>query len=331
MKIPLTLFRSVTLQALRSLGHSPNDAVIIGQAMEYAELRGNSQGIIKIVSGALTPSPHQGEVRTIFESPVSAQLDGGQRIGMVVVSKAVDIAITKAKATGIAVVGCSNYASTTGALGMWTRRVTDQNLIGLLFSQCNEMVAPYGSYEAIYGTNPLSIGIPIQGPNRPILDMATSVMAYYEVHRRATLPNGTLPPNTAFNKEGRPTLDPKEALEGALQVFDRGLKGSHLALMVELLAGALPGAAMHNKGEAKNWGSLIVAIDANILGDGPGFIKRAEEMCERVKNAKTVDKNTEMLMPGERGDRLEAEQLAAGSVKVDEKVFKQLEIMASKP
>ena len=77
---------------------------------------------------------------------------------MVVVSNSVDIAIEKAKKCGISIVGCSNYASATGALGMWARKIADEGLIGIVMSQTFEMVAPHGSYEPIFGTNPLAIG-----------------------------------------------------------------------------------------------------------------------------------------------------------------------------
>lgn len=66
---------------------------------------------------------------------MSAKIDGGQRVGMVIVRKAVDIAIQKAKTSGMSVVGVTNYASATGALGIWARDIARNGLIGLVFSQ----------------------------------------------------------------------------------------------------------------------------------------------------------------------------------------------------
>ena len=63
----------------------------------------------------------------------------------------------------------------------------------------------------------------------------------------------------AYDADGLPTDDPARALKGALRTFDRGYKSSNLALMVELLAGPLVGAAHMNKLTAKNWGNLVVA------------------------------------------------------------------------
>lgn len=119
---------------------------------------------------------------------------------------------------------------------------------------------------------------------------------------------------------------------GALRVFDRGHKGSHLALMVELLAGALPGAAMTDKNNANNWGSLIIAIDPSILGPIEGFQERAAEMCNRVKNAKKLpgQEDHEMYLPGERGDLLEAENLSNGYIIMSKKLYSELIKLSSK-
>ena len=120
-------------------------------------------------------------------------------------------------------------------------------------------------------------------------------------------------------------------MKGALRVFDRGHKGSHLALMVELLAGALTGAAMSNKHDKQNWGSLIIALDPAILGLTDDFHERAMEMCNRVKNAKRLPghEKTEIYLPGERGDLLEDENLRNGYLKMSKKLYNDLLTMAA--
>jgi LDH2 family malate/lactate/ureidoglycolate dehydrogenase len=243
---------------------------------------------------------------------------------MVVASESVDIAIKKAKTVGIGIVGSSKYASATGALGHWARKIANENLIGIVMSQCNEMVAPHGSYEPIFGTNPLAIGIPTT-PRAQVLDMATSASAWYGLVTAKE--NGqSIPPDIAYDMHGQPTTDPAEAMRGALRVFDRSFKGSHLALMVELLAGALPGAAMSEKSAARNWGSLVLAIDPIIISPLEDFQANANEMCARVKSAKRLpgEEGKEILLPGERGDALEQDNLTRGSVDVNEHIYNQL-------
>ena len=97
-------------------------------------------GLIKLVAGTLAPRP-SGEIKITRETGVSALIDGGQRIGMAIMRKAVDIAKQKAKTSGISVVGVTNYASATGALGVWGRDIARDGLIGIVFSQVTS--SPY--------------------------------------------------------------------------------------------------------------------------------------------------------------------------------------------
>jgi LDH2 family malate/lactate/ureidoglycolate dehydrogenase len=130
------------------------DVDICTDVLMYAELRGNNQGIVKLLSNALKENPNAEAISVTHESSVSAKVNGGQRIGMCVVSRAVDIAIKKATKSKIGIVGCSNYSSATGAIGYWARKIAKSGNIAIVMSQCNELVAPHGSYEPIFGTNP---------------------------------------------------------------------------------------------------------------------------------------------------------------------------------
>jgi LDH2 family malate/lactate/ureidoglycolate dehydrogenase len=327
MRYPIHLVRTVIFDALLKLGHSHEDATIITNVLLYAELRANNQGVIKLVAGALNPHQEAQDVSIEFSTPISARIHGHNKIGMVVVHNAVEIAITKAKVTGMAIVGCSGYASATGALGYWAREITNCGFIGIIMSQCPEMVAPHGSCEAIFGTNPIAIGVPTL-PRAQIVDMATSAIAYYGIKLAEQL-GEPIPNDVAFDARGYPTTNPTEALQGAIRVFDRSYKGSHLALMVELLAGAFTGAAMENKTLANNWGSLVIAIDPNVMGNREQFLANAQIMCDRVKNARKLAVNSDatLYLPGERGDDLERENLEMGTVDINEALFFKLEAL----
>ena len=260
-------------------------------------------------------------------------------IGMVVVHEAVELAINKARSNGISIVGCSNYASATGALGAWASQITSHGYIGIVMSQCNEMVAPHGSYEPIFGTNPIAIGIPTL-PRAQILDMATSSMAWYGL-KLAEKEGTSIPSNVAYDRNGYSTTSPTEALHGALRVFDRSYKGSHLALMIELLAGAFTGAAMEDKGSSNNRGSLVIVINPDYvfgLNTLEDFRSSAMTMCDRVKNAKKIPtddasnsnsdesggKDDSIMLPGERGDLMMEENLRQGTVVMLDNVYDDL-------
>ena len=327
IKIPIAKCQENIRSLLRRQGHNTHDSEIISSVLMYAELRGNNQGIIKLISRHLLPSTDSKPIQKLFDTPVSAKYDGNQNIGMVAVHHCVEDAIKKAKISGISIVGVSNYSSATGALGHWAKRIASEDLIGIVMSQCPEYVAPHGSFEPIFGTNPIAIGIPTL-PRPQVLDMATSATAYYALVT-AEREGRPIPCDVAVDAAGRPTTDPAAALRGALLPFDRGHKGSHLGLMVELLAGALTGASMEDKAAARNWGSVVVAIDPRVLGHDnlEAFRARAAVMCARVKGAKRLPDSPpgeEIYLPGERGDLAEAAHLAAGVISVSAATYNEL-------
>jgi L-2-hydroxycarboxylate dehydrogenase (NAD+) len=340
MKISVQNFQNLINSALVGIGHRSRDAQIITNVLMYAELRDNNQGVIKLVTGGLNPNPKQtSHSKTVFETPVSARIDGGHQIGMVVLQDSVDIALKKCATTGIAIVGASGYASATGALGYWTKEITKNGKIGIVMSQCNEMVAPHGSYEAIYGTNPISFGIPRKASDSAthhsssplILDMATSAYAWYGI-KIAEQEGKSIPSDIAYNNQGFPTTNPTEALKGAIRPFDLSYKGSHLGLMVELLAGAFTGASMDRKLENENWGSLVLAIDPIIMGNSEEFDSNINIMSNRVKNAKRLPemKNKEIVLPGERGDKVAEKKLNEGYLEISDDILKKLEKLSNK-
>jgi LDH2 family malate/lactate/ureidoglycolate dehydrogenase len=154
--------------------------------------------------------------------------------------------------------------------------------------------------------------------------MATSAEAWFGLVT-AESEGRSIRPDIAYDAEGNETTSPTAALAGALRVFDRSYKGSHLALMIELLAGAMTGAPMMDKKESKSWGSLVIAIDpAEFSGTLEEFQVNAMVMCDRVKNAKRLAGVSEIMLPGERGDEVEARNIERGSVEISEKVYEKL-------
>ena len=117
-----------------------NDIDICTDVLIYAELRGNNQGVVKLLSNALRGNPKATAIGVKHETSNSAKVDGGQRIGMCVISKAVDIAIDKASKVNIGIVGCSNYSSATGAIGYWAKKIATAGHIGIVMSQCNYLL-----------------------------------------------------------------------------------------------------------------------------------------------------------------------------------------------
>lgn len=332
IEVSISELEELATKALLHEGLREEDAAIVAGNLLYAERRRNNQGIIKIISGAIKASPNEDEMEIVRETPVSAKLIGKDRIGMVVMKKALEIAMDKASMNGgIGLVSATGYRTATGALGYWTRQAAECGYICLMCCQCPEMVAPHGSHEAIFGTNPIAFSFPsgIEDGCPVTLDMATSSAAWYHL-KQAEAEGKEIEGSLAYGPDGLATTNPSAALAGALKTFG-GAKGSGLALMVELLAGTLSGADMEDKWgqDGNGWGSFMLVIDPDIMGDKEEIINNAKTMLTRIKNAKKLPGSEGVYLPGERSDLHEKETRAKGTVPIAPGVLQRLRDMAS--
>jgi len=124
------------------------------------------------------------------------------------------------------------------------------------------------------GTNPIAFGWPRAGAHSFIFDFATSVVARGEIELMGRA-GKALPPGWGIDADGEPTLEPTQALAGALLPFG-GYKGSALSMMVELIAGPLIGeptsraaAALDNgDGGPPLGGELLIAMSPEVFTSG---------------------------------------------------------------
>lgn len=195
----------------------------------------------------------------------------------------------RAKEFGLAALvinDCTHFA----ALWPEIETLTDQGLAAMAMCPSYSTVAPTGGNIPLMGTNPFAFGWPRSGGDPYVFDIATSVAARGEIelHRRA----GTeLPEGWAVDSSGAPTTDPEAALEGAMLPFG-GHKGSAIAMMIELLAGAMIGdltsrEALDRLGSftlLPGHGELILAFDPKRFAAGREGdpMARAETLFEAV-------------------------------------------------
>jgi LDH2 family malate/lactate/ureidoglycolate dehydrogenase len=314
--------RSASCGILRGSGYPEDEAQTVLEVLLYAQMRGNNQGIVKLVGAGLPRDPEAQPPRIVHETPISARIDGGRSPGMVVVQYALDLALEKARAGGIGLIGMFNTYSSTGAIGYYANRAARAGYIGLVFAGSGEYVAPYGAYEPIFGTNPLAIGIPT-GDQPIVLDIATSAIARYGVIEAQTA-GRSLPPDVALDAEGNPTTDPAAALAGAIRTFG-GHKGSGLALMVELLTGALVGTARDADGKKVDFGNLLLVIDPGLVIDRDDFIERVKVTAGLVKGVRRLPGVEEIFLPGERGDRQARAVEESGVIELEDKLWEALQ------
>ena len=314
-------------RAIKTYGYDDAETQVLLDIMMYAQLRGNNQGIIKVTTKGIARDPACVPVEKEHETMLSANLNGGKNAGMVVLHQAMTIAAEKAEAHGFGICGTNNTSTSTGALGYYAETLAKRGLIGLVFAVSPEFVAPNGAVEPIFGTNPIGVGVPTaDGP--VVLDMATSAYSFFGLLEARTA-GKKIPHGVAIDGKGNVTEDPNAAIDGgAIKTFDGGYKSSNLALIVELLAGPLVGAAVQDKMCEKNWGNLVIAIDPKLLGQGE-FEKRAALVTARVKGAKKAPGVNEILLPGERGDAFAAGVAAKGAIDVEPNLWRELQELAA--
>ena len=326
MKVAIDQLRDVTRRAISGQGFDRADTEIMLDIIMYAQLRGNNQNVIKLLGAGMPANPAAGEIAIVKETKLSALLDGNWNQGMVVLSRATQLAIDKARAHGFGIVGTQRTNSPTGAIGYYARWLAEQGLIGFVCSGAPELMAMHGSYEPFLGTNPLAIGIPAEG--KPLVfDMATAAIAWYGVIL-AQAEGDAIPEGVAYDAEGRLTTEPEAALAGAIKAFG-GYKGAALALIVETLTRPLVGATRKEDGTKLDWGNLVFAIDPELLADDlETFQAGVSDLLNRVKQLKKLPGVDEILTPGERGDRIFERNTAAGALDLDDRVWRELQEVA---
>ncbi len=325
-QIDIETLKATVMAILARSGYPPDEAQIVQEVLLYAQLRGNNQGVVKLIGAGLPRDPAVEPIRIVRETKLSALVDGGRTIGMVVMQYATDLAIARAREHGFGIVGTRQTYTSTGAIGYYVNRAALAGTIAFAFSGSGEYVAMHGAYEPLFGTNPLAIGIPNDGAPL-VFDMATAAIARYGVIEAQTA-NRVLPSDVAYDAVGAPTTDPAAALAGAIRTFG-GYKGAALSLMVEILTGALVETTLDDQGRKTDAGNLLLVIDPALLTDNETFTDRVSALVARVKASHKLPGVEEILVPGERGNRIWEAARATGQIEIEDKLWAALQAAAS--
>ncbi len=195
--------------------------------------------ILAIADDAKTSKPRT-PIRIMRETPVSALVDGGNKVGYVAAFRGAEIAIEKAKASGIAIVGVNNsYYS--GRNAYYVEQIVHAGLVAIHTASAQPHVLPPGGRRPALGTNPFSIGFP--SANGPVIyDIGTASLMWGEVLLMARL-GEPLPEGIGFDRDGNPTRDARAVAEdGGVTAFG-GHKGYGLSFADPGAGTARPAAA----------------------------------------------------------------------------------------
>ncbi len=262
-----------------------------------------------------------------------ARVDGDNGVGTLVGMRALKVAMEMAQehGTGIAFARGSNHF---GPVGPYNYLAAEAGFASIIGSNATVTVAPTGGSEARLGNSPMGIGVPQPGGTPIILDMAVTVVARAKI--RAALARGESIPDTwATDKHGKPTTDPAAALDGFLSPIG-GYKGYGLALIVDLFAGLLSGAAYlthvqswsADPERAQDLGHFFFVIDTRVLGSPEWLAARMRDFISILHDTPPSDAARPVLVPGEIEMNCLARQRRDG-ISLDAAVIAELQRMAS--
>jgi ureidoglycolate dehydrogenase (NAD+) len=326
--------------ALQSFGMAAADARDASRILVFADLFGiHTHGVERIASygqrlliGGINPRPR---IRLDVLAPTMVRLDGDNGVGPLIGVRALEAAMATARETGMAAVfarGSNHF----GPIAPYTFMAAEAGFASIIGSNATNTMTPWGGREARLGNNPLAFGIPNPNGHPLILDMAVSVAARAKI--RSALERGeSIPPTWATDREGRPTTDPREALSGFLLPIG-GHKGYGLALMVDLFAGVLSGAAylthvrswVDAPAEPQDLGHFFILLDTARHGSSDWLVSRIADFCAILHSTPPADPNNPVLVPGEI-ELTHLERQRRDGITLDPAVLAGLERLASGP
>lgn len=257
-------------------------------------------------------------VRILNVEANSAQIDGGDNIGYVVSTIAIDKAMELARHSGIGMVGVNNTWY-SGRLAYYVERAARQGFVALHTTSAQARVAPFGGIDPILGTNPFSMGFPCD-PEPIVIDIGTSMATEGEVMRRQAL-GDELPSGWAVDPDGAPTNDPTTVWDGALLPWG-GARGYSVALAVQLLGILSGGKAVAET--PSDVGQFFLVIDPAQLMPLAEFKKTAAKLAQTLRGSRPSDGNDNVRLPGDRSQQSRRAELARGEIEVDAAIYRQL-------
>jgi L-2-hydroxycarboxylate dehydrogenase (NAD+) len=310
-------------RAFIAAGLPADDAQTLAGLMVEADLRGSdTHGVIRlplyvrrIRAGGINARPN---IRLVSDRPSAALLDGDNAMGHLVMRRATEIAMEKAKATGIGWVGArmSNHA---GPAALYVTMPLRHDMIGLYFAVgSNNHLPPWGGSESLLGTNPMAVAVPALEEPPIVLDMAPTVAAYGKVRLKAQR-GEQMPIGWMIDREGKPLTDPKRADEGHLLPIG-DYKGYGLSLIIGLLAGALNRAALgrdvidfvKETGKATNTGQAIAAIAVETFMPPADFKRAVDQVIRDIRGSRRLPGVERIWLPGEQSHAKMVERKANG-------------------
>jgi LDH2 family malate/lactate/ureidoglycolate dehydrogenase len=289
-------------------GMSGDDASLLADSLVLADLEGvHSHGILrvpeyvkKLTVDGVNPA---GRPRVIRDAGAAVVVDGGNSMGQIGMTFAMDRAIDRAATTGIAAAAVrgSNHS---GAMSYYVRRAAARGMIGIATTNALPTMAPVGGAERIVGINPLGLGVPAGREHPIIYDAAFGATAHgkIRVYAQKRLP---IPAGWALDVEGQPTTDAVKAIDGLIQPVG-AYKGIGIAMVMGIMSSMLSGAAygtelgdLYRGPEPGMDGHFVAAINVASFEDLDRFKARVDRAIQEIHETRKAPGVEQTYVPGE--------------------------------
>jgi uncharacterized oxidoreductase len=293
---------------------APEDiAACVANSLVDSDLAGiYSHGVIRVAdyisfvkAGWWRPECRPEIVR---ETPAITTVDGHFGFGQPAAHLALDTSIPKAKDMGIAAASIL-HCGHIGRLGEYAEKAAGEGVVALIAASSagnGGLVVPYGGAERVFSTNPIAAGVPAREHAPFIMDFATTVIAAGKIEL-APDKDATIPEGWAVDAEGRPATTIRQFLEGGGLVPFGGHKGYALAMLVELICGALTGAGVSKvppearKPRGLGFGgnsAFMVVLDISHFTDAEQFHADVDGLFDRLESVRPAPGFSQVMIPG---------------------------------
>jgi (2R)-3-sulfolactate dehydrogenase (NADP+) len=195
---------------------------------------------------------------------------------------AVEEVIARARRNGVAFAGITNSAH-VGVLGIHLLPVAAAGMVGVAFTNSPAAIPAWGGKKALFGTNPVAFAFPRKDSEPLVIDLALTTVVRGRI-MLAMQKGERIPEGWALDRDGKPTTDPKEAIERGSLFPIGGAKGAMLALAIELVCAAITGSAIGpeadsffaEQGNKPRIGQAFLAIDPGALAGRERYLERVE-------------------------------------------------------
>ncbi len=327
---------TLCMKMLLTTGLNHSDAAALLDTMMVPSLRGHDSHGIRLVMQMANrylnnPRATSEKVEVVSESDATAVLDLKFGSGAVLAAvRATEMAIAKAEKCGISTIALKNVVG-LASIGYFTELIVKRDMIGMMFTQSSHMVSPpWGGSTRLLGTSPIAVAIPARNEKPILIDMATTAIASRALGpliQQVIGKGEQLPPGLILDDEGMPTTDPTkyqgQGTAGSMANMSNNAKGYSVQLLAEILGGLLTGGEPNYEspfapgggmvpGRRLTNGSLILAINVAFFTDVNTFKDRVDERIRMIKGSKKAKGFDEILLPGERGFKVEAKRRKEG-------------------